>query len=201
MVVTILVAVATALIAAAFQSEYQAWMPWIAERLRKLALVQLPTSLRPRYDEEWASYLEEVPGFVGKVAGAFGLIVASVRMSADEFVRRMLWNLAGDAMSTSIKMLLVYSRVAKIARHVIRNDRGFLLRVAIAIFMIHVRIYVGRLSLISNEDLRKELQAKAMAEVMTIPRVFEDRLKAQAAGTEPTLTQVPFSIVKMPELD
>jgi len=77
MALTFGAALLIAFLAAIFRSEFEAWMPWIAERLRRLALRPFKGALRERLDEEWSAYLDEVPGNVGKVFCALGFNVAS----------------------------------------------------------------------------------------------------------------------------
>lgn len=81
MVVTFLMMLAVALLAAVFRSEFEAWMPWIAERLRRAAVRALKGPVRDRYDEEWSAHLEETPGYVGKVCAAIGFNWASREIS------------------------------------------------------------------------------------------------------------------------
>lgn len=81
MVVTFLMMLAVALLAVIFRAEFEAWMPWIAERLRRAAVRPLRGALRDRLDEEWASHLAETPGYVGKVVAAMGFNWASQKIS------------------------------------------------------------------------------------------------------------------------
>jgi phage terminase Nu1 subunit (DNA packaging protein) len=47
--------------------EFKAWAPWIIERLIRRAVRELPQNLRERYEEEWQSHVDEIPGDIGKV--------------------------------------------------------------------------------------------------------------------------------------
>ena len=81
MVLTFTMMLVVALLAAIFRAEFEAWMPWIAERLRRAAIQSLKGPLRDRYDEEWAAHLAETPGHVGKVLTAIGFNWASRQIS------------------------------------------------------------------------------------------------------------------------
>jgi hypothetical protein len=60
--------------------EVKAWSPWLAERLTKFAVKQLPESDRERYAEEWDSHVADTPGSVGKICVAFGLLFAALKI-------------------------------------------------------------------------------------------------------------------------
>lgn len=91
MVVTFLMMLTVALLAVVFRVEFEAWMPWMAERLRRAALKPLKGPLRERYDEEWAAYLAEIPGQVGKVVAALGFNWASRRISVRSAAYRIAY--------------------------------------------------------------------------------------------------------------
>jgi hypothetical protein len=57
--------------------EVKAWLPAIAEWLTRAAVRQLPAAHRERYNEEWHSYLDEIPGEVAKVFAALGFFRAA----------------------------------------------------------------------------------------------------------------------------
>jgi hypothetical protein len=58
--------------------EFKAWTPWLIKRLLDRAVSILPDKrLRDRFAEEWASYISEIPGEVGKILGALGLLRAA----------------------------------------------------------------------------------------------------------------------------
>lgn len=63
--------------------EFRAWAPWIIKRLIRYAVLGLPEASRERYQEEWSSAIGEVPGDVGKIFEAIGLLFASKRMAAE----------------------------------------------------------------------------------------------------------------------
>jgi hypothetical protein len=62
--------------------EVKAWLPWMAERLTRLAVAKLPEDMRARYDEEWRSHLDQVPGEIAKVWAAFGFSRAARKTGA-----------------------------------------------------------------------------------------------------------------------
>src|ERR1700756_1871868 len=56
-----------ALLGKLFADEFEAWLPWITERVTRAAIRRLAEDQRERYDEEWRSHLDEVPGELSKV--------------------------------------------------------------------------------------------------------------------------------------
>jgi DNA-directed RNA polymerase specialized sigma24 family protein len=65
-----------------FADEARAWMPHLVSHLLKRAVSQLPEHHRKRYDEEWASHLNENPGDLSKLWAAIGFVRASQRIWA-----------------------------------------------------------------------------------------------------------------------
>jgi hypothetical protein len=61
--------------------EIKSWLPWIVERLLRHAIVSLPKDQRERFQEEWHSHLDEIPGEIGKLVVALGFSFAARRMS------------------------------------------------------------------------------------------------------------------------
>jgi hypothetical protein len=57
--------------------EIKAWLPWITEKVTRAAITKLPANKRERYSEEWASYLNEVPGELTKIWVACGFFWAA----------------------------------------------------------------------------------------------------------------------------
>jgi hypothetical protein len=57
--------------------EFKAWSPTVADYLKRRAVLFLPQELRERYQEEWASDLNETPGEIGKLIKAVGFIFAA----------------------------------------------------------------------------------------------------------------------------
>ena len=60
--------------------EFKAWTPRIIERLIGLAIRKLPVDERERFSEEWRSYVNEIPGEIGKLLSAAHLLQASWQM-------------------------------------------------------------------------------------------------------------------------
>jgi|ERR1700730_801549 len=79
------------ILAAAFANklanDFRAWCPRITAKLIKRAVRRLPEEQRSRFEEEWTSYIQDIPGELGKILSACGLLVASRRMACD-FVGR-----------------------------------------------------------------------------------------------------------------
>lgn len=61
--------------------EIGAWSPSIIHNLIKLAVSLLPENRRERFEEEWQSHVNEVPGIVGKLLVAAGLVIAAYKMA------------------------------------------------------------------------------------------------------------------------
>ncbi|SRR5258708_29876589 len=61
--------------------EFRAWIPWIIERMVRRAVVGLPASQRERFEEEWESHVNDVPGEIGKLTVALGFLTAARRMT------------------------------------------------------------------------------------------------------------------------
>jgi lipopolysaccharide/colanic/teichoic acid biosynthesis glycosyltransferase len=78
---TLLPLVIAGLLVTLIAEELKAWVPWLVDRLIKRALRGLPQSHCDRFDEEWRSHINDVPGSVGKMIAAFGLLRASAKMS------------------------------------------------------------------------------------------------------------------------
>jgi hypothetical protein len=63
--------------------EFKAWIPWIIQRVIRRAVVRLPASQRERFEEEWQSHVNEVPGDVGKLTVALGFLTAARRITTN----------------------------------------------------------------------------------------------------------------------
>ena len=61
--------------------ELGGWTDWLVKRILKKAVMRLPESRRERYEEEWRSHLNEVPGQIGKVWLTVGFLGAAQRMT------------------------------------------------------------------------------------------------------------------------
>ena len=62
-----------------FADEIKAWLPSIAGRITRIAVHRLREEQRQRYDEEWRSHLDEVPGAFAKVWVACGFLAAATQ--------------------------------------------------------------------------------------------------------------------------
>lgn len=65
--------------------EIRAWLPRLADWLKTKAVRKLPQELQERYEEEWQSGLEEIPGSVSKL---FFFRFASESFDPDQFPRK-----------------------------------------------------------------------------------------------------------------
>jgi sugar transferase len=59
--------------------EVREWIRWLTKRVMLRAVSRLPAE-QQRFDEEWRSHLDEVPGDVGKLMTALGFLLAARRM-------------------------------------------------------------------------------------------------------------------------
>jgi len=64
--------------------EFKAWNPLIVRRLIQHAVTRLPENQRVRFDEEWSSHINEIPGEIGKLFAAFGFSLAARRIAATD---------------------------------------------------------------------------------------------------------------------
>jgi hypothetical protein len=62
--------------------ELKAWTPWIIKRLIGLSVARLPGNRRERFEEEWKSHINDIPGDVGKIIVALGFLVAAMKIAA-----------------------------------------------------------------------------------------------------------------------
>ncbi len=59
------------------KDEAKAWLPKLTNRILANAVKTLPHGLQLRYEEEWRSDIEEMPGEIGKMLRAVGLVRAA----------------------------------------------------------------------------------------------------------------------------
>ena len=62
-------------------NEFNAWIPWIIQRVIRRAIMRLPPTQRERFQEEWQSHVNEVPGEIGKLAVSLGFLTAARKMT------------------------------------------------------------------------------------------------------------------------
>jgi lipopolysaccharide/colanic/teichoic acid biosynthesis glycosyltransferase len=77
----LVVAILAALCSGFLKEELKAWSGWVVERLIKLSVAHLPESQRARFEEEWRSHIDELPGEIGRFFAAAGFILAARRIS------------------------------------------------------------------------------------------------------------------------
>ena len=73
-----LLAVSVAIVGQILASEVKAWSSWLQRKIRRRAVANLPIGCRERYNEEWESGIEEIPGEIFKLAYSIGLLRASL---------------------------------------------------------------------------------------------------------------------------
>ncbi len=66
------------IVLALFSDQVKASAPLIARRIVRIACYFLPAHLRERYEEEWLSNIDELPGGLWKLVTAFGCSIAVV---------------------------------------------------------------------------------------------------------------------------
>ncbi len=70
--------------------EITAWTPSFIRSLIRFAVERLPKNKRERFEEEWQSHVNEVPGQVGKLLVALGFLIAAYDFSFTDRRNRML---------------------------------------------------------------------------------------------------------------
>jgi hypothetical protein len=63
-----------------FADEFKSWSPRLVTALIGSAVSRLPKEKQERYQEEWLSHLEEVPGEISKIVSALSFQIASLRI-------------------------------------------------------------------------------------------------------------------------
>jgi Bacterial sugar transferase len=61
--------------------EFKAWNPALVQYLIRRAVARLSVDQRPRFEEEWTSHINDIPGDVGKFLTAFGFLSAARKMT------------------------------------------------------------------------------------------------------------------------
>lgn len=179
-----------AVIAAIFRSEFEACMPWLAERLRRLALKLLSGAIRDRLDEEWAAYLQEIPGYLAKLVCAAGFVLAAGRIGAATFTRRLAYRSLGLLSKRLIALSSSMSRVSLLSRN---RQLG-----ALVVWLLcrGLVLNVWRLGLVPNLALR----TRARADALDGMRQFSTMLSAAAEAVERGDDEFKAS-VNFPDLD
>jgi hypothetical protein len=101
---TILIAVFSRQLA----DEFKAWTPWLTQKLIAVSVRWLPLDQQERYQEEWSSHVDEIPGEIGKILVAFGTMWAAFR------IRLLLHKATRDRTADNMSfrrqnMLMVYA--------------------------------------------------------------------------------------------
>ena len=78
MTATLFLALFTAILGRFLADEVKAWFAWLHKVIRRKAVARLPAEYRDRYDEEWESGLEEIPGELFRFIYSVNLFRASV---------------------------------------------------------------------------------------------------------------------------
>jgi hypothetical protein len=89
-----IVSVLIAALSRTVAEEIGAWSPSVIRGLIKLAVGRLPEGQRERFDEEWQSHVSEVPGKIGKLLVAAGLLFAAYNMALTDRRNRVLENMS-----------------------------------------------------------------------------------------------------------
>lgn len=79
-----LASVLTAALSRVVAEEFVAWNPFFVRWLIKIAVARLPENHRERFEEEWQSDVDEVPGVVGKLVRAADCSRGAYRMALTE---------------------------------------------------------------------------------------------------------------------
>lgn len=111
-------------LAALVAEDVKAWTPWLVDRLIRRAVRNLSEAQRERYDEEWRSHAEEVPGRIAKVFVALGFVRAARRMAANPGFRGALPKRMLDMGSSALGLLLSLPLLALLACAVRIDGRG-----------------------------------------------------------------------------
>lgn len=166
MVVTFLMMLVVAFLAVIFRAEFEAWMPWIAERLRRAALRPLKGALRDRFDEEWAAHLAETPGYVGKVIAAVGFNWASRKISLRSALYRIgyRWTVGvAVAFKNLGKVMMAFAEWSERIpgpRSVRDNIRHSITMFAFNIIFGAIYVMHARTKFIEDEDERARAEAR-----------------------------------------
>lgn len=86
--VSLLVEIVRAFVSRLLTDELKEWTPWAIERIIRSAVSMLPESKRERFEEEWRSHINELPGALGKLYQALSLLVAARKMTSSLTLRK-----------------------------------------------------------------------------------------------------------------
>lgn len=87
--------------------EFKAWTPWLVQRLVLFAALRMPKAQQERYAEEWSSFVDEIPGEVGKILAALGLSWAGFRIRHQARRRKRVAEAAARQGKSTVLLVLV----------------------------------------------------------------------------------------------
>lgn len=99
--------------------ELKAWLPRMTEHVLRAAVTMLPGNQRERYDEEWRSFLADIPGRLSRFIASLGLVKAAYEISNRGIVTYSLIRLA------SVLLILTLAPVFLIAAALARLSDGW----------------------------------------------------------------------------
>jgi hypothetical protein len=156
-------ALLAAIIAAIFRAEYDACMPWIAERLRRRALRAFKGTIRERLDEEWAAHLQEVPSPMLKVWHGIGFNVAAAKVLAEATRRATLDKVLSTIAFGSVRLAKALAQAGgvfaqlKLIKPVARAILLCFGAPAVALVSLAIRAEYARINLIEDDDVRERM--------------------------------------------
>lgn len=80
----IAVSILTAALSRLLAEEMSAWTPSIIRSLIKFAVGRLPEHHRERFEEEWQSHVNDVPGQIGKLLAALCFLFAAYHITLND---------------------------------------------------------------------------------------------------------------------
>ncbi len=184
-----------AFLAVIFRCEFEAWLPWLAERLRRLAVKQLHGAIRERLDEEWEAYLTEVPGYLGKLASAGGFLITSWRISLAATIRKSAFYAVGRASKTTMVIASSMSNFQNKFSHENKWNARFG-KASIWLLVTSMKADVWRLAFVPNKTLR----AQAQKDWVLAMNKFVGGLKGAADAAEAKNGEYSFT-VEFPNFD
>ena len=107
--------------------ELRAWLPWLQERAIQAAVRKLPTDQQDRYNEEWRSHLNDIPGEIAKTWVAIGFIRAAKEISSR---RNFDFSRTGAialylVLFPMISVVYLITKISSRNRYVFRLSNGF----------------------------------------------------------------------------
>jgi hypothetical protein len=111
--------------------EVKAWTGWLHKELRRRAVNKLPVESRERYDEEWESAIEEIPGAIlklvysmGLLRGALGIRRAALKNGANSVTRFALPKRLLDIAFSGVTLIVFAPLLLAIAIAIKLESRG-----------------------------------------------------------------------------